>query len=299
MVTTRRWAVQRTRVRAALHHAGAGAQRGTAAAARRVVPLRLRATPAAARWRTRLTPAPRSVLDPVLEAVSLALPQVRFIQVGANDGEQQDPLHDAIRRFGWSGIMVEPVPFVFERLQRTSGALPGVILENVAIAADDGEAPFHHLTPAGPGGEVPAWADGLGSFSLEVIRSHREAIPDIEQRIVTTVVPTMTFDRLRATHGVDRLDVLHVDTEGYDLEILRLVDLDRLRPVVVVYEHHHLSPAERAAAHALLEVAGYDLVEYGLDTWAFNPERLGADGGPVSAVWRAARDRAAAAMARA
>lgn len=298
MVTTRRWAVRRTRLREAVRHASAGAQRGTATAARRLIPTRLRATPTAARWRTRLSPPTRSVLEPVLEAVSHARPRVRFIQVGSNDGEQQDPLHDAIRRFGWAGIMVEPVPFVFERLQRTSGALPGVALENVAIAGSDGEAAFHHLSPA-TDGEVPAWYDGLGSFSLDVIRSHRHAIPDIDDRIVTTVVPTMTFDSLCAAHGVDRLDVLHVDTEGYDGEILRLVDFERLRPIVVVYEHHHLAPEDRAACRALLEAWGYDLVEYGLDTWAFNPERLDDAAAQVTAVWRAARERAETAMARA
>ena len=39
-----------------------------------------------------------------------------FIQVGANDGITGDDLRKYILKYQWHGILVEPVPYVFDRL---------------------------------------------------------------------------------------------------------------------------------------------------------------------------------------
>ena len=45
----------------------------------------------------------------------------RFVvlQVGANDGVMNDPIHDAVVRRGWHLYAVEPVPSTFTSLQET------------------------------------------------------------------------------------------------------------------------------------------------------------------------------------
>ncbi len=165
--------------------------------------------------------------------------------------------------------MVEPVPYVFERLRRNYGDVPGVELENAAIADRDGHLPFFHLAhvddPQREG--LPHWYDAIGSFSREAILRHRREIPDIEERLVTTAVPALTFDSLCAKHGVDAVDLLLVDTEGYDHEILRSIDFANHRPRLVIYEHFHLAAAERAECRTELERQGYEAIEEGLDTF--------------------------------
>ena len=44
--------------------------------------------------------------------------------------------------------------------------------------------------------------------------------------------------------------VVQIDTEGYDLEVLRLIDLARWQPSLVMYEHMHLDDEGRAAARS-------------------------------------------------
>jgi len=197
-----------------------------------------------------------------------------FIQVGANDGMARDPLRLQIERRQWNGVMVEPVPYVFKRLAARYGSHPRIRLEQAAIADREGSLPFYHLREAAPGEKVWGWYHALGSFRREVVLKHDNFIPDIADRLVETQVPCTTMDSLCRRHGLGGVDLLFIDTEGYDYEILRTVNFSTLRPRVLVYEHIHLSPADRQAARDLLTQQGYWHFEHGLDTAALDATRI-------------------------
>lgn len=212
---------------------------------------------------------PPGRLPRIVQVFAKAYPQARFIQVGSNDGVQLDPLRVNILKGGWSGIMIEPVPYVFQRLQRNYGQLSNVTLENLAIADRDGSLPFYYLAKATDRTGLPKWYDALGSFRKEVILSHRDSIPDIEQRLTCENVPCATFDSLCAKHGITHLDLIHIDTEGYDYEIIKRIDFDRLRPRLLIFECKHLGDA-KAECYDYLERQGFALIEEGLDAIALN-----------------------------
>jgi FkbM family methyltransferase len=199
-------------------------------------------------------------------------PDAFFIEIGANDGEQHDYLEPFIRTRRWRGIMVEPVPYVFERLQRNYGDLGRVALENVAIADRDGRLPFYYLDQAGEDerGELPEWYDALGSFSREMVLANAPEIPDIERRLVRSEVPCLTFESLCRRHGVDGLDLVVVDAEGFDYEIVKRIDFETYRPRMLIYEHRHLTAVQRAECKALLQRLGYETIEEYFDTWCLD-----------------------------
>jgi FkbM family methyltransferase len=205
----------------------------------------------------------------LLQAFGEAYPRAFFVEIGANDGDQHDHLQALIRTREWSGLMVEPVPYVFERLRRNYADRHRVTLENAAIGDRDGRHAFYHLREADPGerDRLPSWYDGIGSLSRANVLAHRRHIPDIDERIVRSEVPCLTFESLCRKHGVERVDLLAIDAEGYDAEILRRIDFGVLRPRLIVYEHFHLEPHERVACRTALEVTGYETIEEGFDTW--------------------------------
>jgi FkbM family methyltransferase len=209
----------------------------------------------------------------IIRAFAETNPAAFFVEIGANDGEQHDHLRPILERWPWRGIMVEPVPYVFERLKRNYGKQDLVVLENAAIADRDGELPFYHLAQASESErpELPQWYDGIGSFSRDAVLNHAGYVPDIEQRLVRTNVPCLTFESLCRKHGVERVDLLLIDTEGYDHEILKNIDWKVHRPRLVVYEHYHLDPADRARTQSRLEQLGYEIKEEGFDTWCLVP----------------------------
>jgi len=223
----------------------------------------------------------------LIRAFGEAFPAAVFVEIGANDGEQHDHLRPLILERQWRGVMVEPVPYVFERLRRNYADVDRVAVENAAISDQDGQRPFFHLAPVADyrNEGLPQWYDGIGSFSRASVLDHQRLIPDIESRLVETEVPCLTFDSLVAKHGLGQVDLLLVDTEGYDYEVLRHIDLDRHRPALVIYEHYHLSEGDQASCEGALRAAGYETMSEGFDTWCLRPE---ADAG-LARFWRRLR----------
>lgn len=237
----------------------------------------------------KIRPVPRRKLGFLLAAFAESYPRARFVQIGANDGVLEDPLREFVTTRDWRGVLVEPVPYLFERLRETYRGVPGAILENVAIAEKSGSLPFYYVRENSADTGVPEWHRGLGSFSREVVMKHADRIPGLAQRLVTQEVPCLSFAALCARHGIDGLELLHMDTEGYDYEILKTVDLERFRPRVLVYEHHHLGAEDRAACLAHLAAHGYEAMEEGLDVICVNTCDPAPHDAPLLDAWRVLR----------
>jgi FkbM family methyltransferase len=216
----------------------------------------------------------RLALPKVLAAFADVYPEARFVEVGANDGDQHDHIRPFIESRSWTGVMVEPVPYIFERLRKNYASAPRVALENSAVGAHDGTQPFFHLRDAAADerADLPDWYDGVGSFSRAAVLQHRDQIPDVEERIVESDVAVLGFASLCARHGLAQVDLIVVDTEGHDWEIIRTIDLSVHRPRLLIYEHFHLTAQTRASCRRHLESAGFETMEEGFDTLALQTE---------------------------
>jgi FkbM family methyltransferase len=213
-------------------------------------------------------PAP---LSDLLDAFADSVPGACFVQIGSNDGDHGDPLRPYVDSRRWRGILVEPVPHVFERLRSKRGDNEQLTLVNAAIAPQDGPMPFYYVAES-EDPTLPPWYDEIGSFSLDNVLHpyHVEQIPDLADRIVEAEVMCTSFERLWRTHALPRLDLMHIDAEGFDDVILEQLDLAQLRPVLILYESKHLPVSRADAASARLEQHGYDVLELGPDTIAIS-----------------------------
>lgn len=230
-------------------------------------------------WRAARLPSQRVVPpeEAFLAMFASCFPEAFFIQIGSNDGVGLDPLRAQLHQSKWRGVMIEPVPHIFQQLQKNCASYADRIsFQNVAIANTDGVLPFYYLRPAGPSERagLPHFYDMLGSFNKNVILSHITDIPDIEERVVCVDIKALSFESLCNRLCIRSIDLLHIDAEGYDFEILKTIDFRRHQPIVLIYEHHHLGKDDRLDCAKRLEAAGYELASYGLDTWCLLVERL-------------------------
>ena len=200
---------------------------------------------------------------------------VFFVQIGSNDGQQGDPLRPLLLAYPeWRGVFVEPVNFLFDKLRSLYSREKGrFAFENVAIGTKNEKAILFNIAPAArteEGINVPHWCYQLASFRKDVLLKNlgEDLSADLGPFIQETEVQTLTLSSLFERNRVERIDLLHIDTEGYDYEILRQLDFTRYQPRVILFEHVHLNDSERHAARVLLQTHNYRLSEIGRDTLA-------------------------------
>ncbi len=217
-------------------------------------------------------------MDEVFERYARKRKDFYFIQAGGNDGFMNDPIFRFIKKYRWKGIITEPQKDVFERrLKRTYHNTPNVVLENVAISGKDETQTLYKLSISDA-----RWATGLASFRKDTLirqidinyvarKAEKEGIrlPDNpEEYIVTEEIRCLTLETLMTRHGLPRLDLLQLDTEGYDFEIIRGIHFDRLIPGMISFETEHLDPEELKECEALLRKQNYRLYTFNRDAIA-------------------------------
>lgn len=194
---------------------------------------------------------------------------VRFLQIGSNDGRFGDPLVRLIKdRGNWSGIFVEPVPYAYERLKLNYGVSEKFTYEQLAIGEAFETKTFYYVSEAAKddlGKQLPPWYDQLGTFERPHILKHLDGI--LEPYIIEVPIDCVPLQHILEKNNVQSLDVLHIDTEGFDYQVLRQFDLPRYLPRVVLFEHKHLSKADQDAADQLLIESGYSLTKISGDTF--------------------------------
>jgi FkbM family methyltransferase len=189
-----------------------------------------------------------------------------FINIGANDGVSNDPVYPFMRKYGWRGIAVEPVPYIYEELRKNYASFRGVAVEHAAIAATP--RVLHFVPPEATPHDFVRQVGSLHPDYLEktihLMRAYQFRGPvedDMEQRIVRVEVPCLTFDALLEKHRVQRVDFLNIDAEQNDFEILSMIDFTRWRPSIICVETSEFTEEQEMRALQLLRLAGYQYLE--------------------------------------
>lgn len=179
-----------------------------------------------------------------------------FIQIGAFDGRQADPLFQLVRQRKWKGVLVEPQPEAFALLQENYEAQPGLQYFNAAIGPQDGELTLYTRRD--------------GATSIASVQRHLVVKPGFfRNEVVSFTAPCWTLTTLMDRANISgEVDLLQIDAEGFDYEIIRSIDFDRFAPTIIRYEHQILSPRDRDECLRLLSKQGYRFYLEDADTTA-------------------------------
>lgn len=188
-----------------------------------------------------------------------------FVNIGAHDGITLDPLWPFVCRYHWPGVMLEPLPDVFERLVQNYRSHPQVQLINAALGPEDGYTTLYSVEVTDPQTLEMALES---SFRRDIVLRAADRLPGLEAKLTERRVRTISVRSLLAEIGDRQIDILKIDTEGYDLEILKLFDLAKIRPSLVCAEHVHL---DRDGKRDMIEI----LVRSGFKSWMGKWDMLG------------------------
>lgn len=150
------------------------------------------------------------------------LPEERgtYVDVGANHPFKLSNTYSFYRK-GWSGICVEPMPFLYSLLKKWRRK---DICLNVGVGRSTGTLKFHVLTPH----VLSTFRDDAAEELIRTGKAHLDTVLDVP------VIPLASI--LKDNLQNRKLDLLCIDTEGFDLEVLESNDWDLFRPRVILVE---------------------------------------------------------------
>jgi hypothetical protein len=111
-------------------------------------------------------------------------------------------------------------------------------------------------------GQGLPWYQLLSSFDRELVKGKVEKDCVIEEEYVEGA----TFSSLLSKHGIQKVNLLQVDAEGYDYQIVKLALEAGVRPDIINYEQCNLSPSDRIDCKRMLRSNKYIFIDIGADT---------------------------------
>lgn len=178
-----------------------------------------------------------------------------ILDVGANVGAVA---REYLRQFPEARVhCFEPVPATFEQLRANLGGSSRATLHREAVGTAVGTTKMFI---------------GSNSLTNSLVKSDNHS-NEIE-------VPVTTLDAFCAQHGIQAIDLLKVDAEGFDMEVLRggtkLLSSGRVTFILV-----EVTPNRSVAQHVWLgEVQGF-LEPLGFQFYGLYDQMLAWDGRPM------------------
>lgn len=142
-----------------------------------------------------------------------------YIDIGAND---PDNLNNTKRFYnkGWHGINIEPNPILFNKLQKKRG---NDLNLNIGISNHQGLLPFYIFNP-----------HTLSTFSEKQANIYKMNGNEIIKKTnIKTFQLSEVFNKYVKNN---KIDFISIDTEGYDMLVLKSNDWNKYKPTVVCVE---------------------------------------------------------------
>ena len=221
---------------------------------------------------------PEMYVNSLRGAISVKKP-FNIIQVGANDGKHNDPIHDFVKEYKDSTniILVEPIKTVIPYLEENYSYHPSAEIVNKAIGDqesssirlygvsqnywDDINAGYWEDLPdyRVPTGVTTTNKGQLLQWISENVQSDANPEEIIEELNVEVAQPNSIIDQ---SQNVDDVQLLQVDAEGMDDEIVYSFFEQNIHPNIINIESKHLSQERRKKYDRELQNKGYDVYNY-------------------------------------
>jgi FkbM family methyltransferase len=178
-----------------------------------------------------------------------------FIEAGANDGLTQSNTYWFERFRGWRGLLVEAVPAKAQACRRNRSRARVV---NSALVGSNAVTSVRMKTA-----DLMAFVAGGTGTPEEEARHLRSAIEVQKLKTVEEIeVPAQRLSRILDAQGMTRVDLFSLDVEGYEIEVLKGLDLDRHLPTFILVETKNLSGVLEALKHRYRRIDQFSHHDY-------------------------------------
>ena len=157
------------------------------------------------------------------------------VQVGANDGKRFDSLNFFLKKYKCKAILVEPIEEYFNRLKLNYNDQPNIIFENSAISEKNQLFSLYTVNQ-NKINQYDEHIAGINSFNKNHLIKHGVKNKDI----VKQQVNSLTIKELLIKHKFTSLDLVFLDTEGYDGVIISNFLKECSFNTIIIFEYIHI-----------------------------------------------------------
>jgi FkbM family methyltransferase len=167
----------------------------------------------------------------------LNLENKTVIQIGSHIGDSiNDPIFNKIHKTT-KLFLIEPIPYIFEKLKdnykNKHPENKNITYINKAVSNFIGEIELSSPSQNNDFSKLPFWASQISSINPN------HALKIIPNLIIDKIkVNTTTINDLINNYKIDKIDLLHMDTEGHDYDIIMNYDF-KIKPEKILFEHKY------------------------------------------------------------
>ena len=187
-----------------------------------------------------------------------------FVQVGAHDGVMHDPLRKFILNNNWQGIFIEPQRDMLEKCQNNYKNIDKLQFVNIAVHPNESLITLYKV-------KNPKDYSHTGWASINSDRFNNTIYKD---SILEEQISAKHLMKVIQENNFTSVDLLQIDTEGFDLEVIKMFDFNTLKPALIQYEHILLSIDDKLETQNIIISFGYYLIEKKNDTIAIRKDIL-------------------------
>jgi FkbM family methyltransferase len=169
-----------------------------------------------------------------------------FLDIGAHDGLDKSNSFFFEKFLDWNGICVEPIPEVFERLNKNRKS----ININAGLSDKNGSSVFW---------KIEGYSEMLSGLEENYNEQHKQRIKrEIEQHggVLTEIqVDILDINTLLKNNNIDHVDYCTIDVEGSEEKILSVLDSKQFDITVFTIENNYQDKSLRD----LMKQKGYKL----------------------------------------
>ena len=137
-------------------------------------------------------------------------------------------------------LLVEPVPHNISAINENLKEFKNIHLEPVAVASVRETKDFFFVKATSINKLKKHWASGIGSFNKNHLLNHRTKRFLIEEDDIDKIpIKTVKFEDLIEKYSITEIDKILIDIEGYEYEILKDMDLKKVRINSILFEYKH------------------------------------------------------------
>ena len=137
-------------------------------------------------------------------------------------------------------LLVEPVPHNISAINENLKEFKNIHLEPVAVASVRETKDFFFVKATSINKLKKHWASGIGSFNKNHLLNHRTKRFLIEEDDIDKIpIKTVKFEDLIDKYSITEIDKILIDIEGYEYEILKDMDLKKVRINSILFEYKH------------------------------------------------------------